>query len=204
MNGVGIKKILEKKFHTRTAVDNDARCFALGEAARLGKKNLVGITLGTGFGGGIVIGGEIYHGLGSAGEFGHMTLHPGGRACTCGNAGCLEEYVSGRGIEKDSEKIYGERINPEALANMARKGDGKARQMFETFGRNLGIGLANISNILNPEIISVGGGISQAHDLFLCYALEELKKRSFVKVPKIIIGKTDGSVGAAIMGMQKP
>lgn len=200
INGVNIKKILEKRFRIRTFVDNDANCFALGESKRLGKKSLVGITLGTGFGGGIVIDGRIYHGLGFAGEFGHMTLFPEGRKCSCGNVGCLEEYASARAIEKDAENIYGEKINPESLANMARKGDGKAKQIFEFFGRNLGIGLANINNILNPEIISIGGGISKAHDVFMEYAMEEMRKRSFMKVPKIVIGKTEGAIGAAIMG----
>lgn len=203
MNNTEIKKIFEKRFGTKIFVDKDANCFALGEASIRKCKNLIGLTIGTGLGGGIIIDSKIYHGIGSSGEVGHMAMLPDGKKCHCGNSGCMEQYVSGSAIEEGAEKIYGERIKPEALANLARRGDAKAQQVFEQFGKNLGICLANLNFILNPEIIVLGGGVSKCSDVFMAYTMDELRKRSFIEIPKIDISTQDGCYGASLFAARK-
>jgi glucokinase len=202
LNGFELKKSVEKRFSIKTFIEKDSNCFVFGEAFLRKKQNLAGITLGTGFGGGIVIDGKIYNGLGSGGEFGHMTIVHDGRKCSCGNRGCLEQYASGQGLEQDSKNVYGEPIKAENLVNMARKGDRTAIGIFENFGYYLGIGLANINYVLNPEMIVIGGGISNCSDLYLKRAIEEMKKRTWIEIPKILISKNDGALGAALVAMQ--
>lgn len=203
MNETEIKKIMEKRFRTKVFVDKDANCFAFGEAALRKSKNLLGITIGTGLGGGIIIDGKIYHGLGSSGEIGHLTMVTEGKKCHCGSSGCMEQYVSGSAIEDGSERIYGERIKPDALANLARRGDAKAQQIFEQFGKNLGICLADLNYVLNPEIIVLGGGVSNCSDIFMAHAMDEMRKRSFIEIPKILTSSNDGCYGAALLAAGK-
>ncbi len=202
LNDTPLKKAFEKKFRVRAAVENDADCFAFGESILRKEKDLIGITIGTGLGGGVVIGGEIYHGNGSAAHFGHMTIDMNGRKCSCGSQGCLEQYASGRAIEDEAEKIYGERIKPESLANLARRGDAKAMQVFDTFGKHLGIGLSNINFMFNPQTIVLGGGVSQASDVFLPSALDEMRKRCFLEIPKILTSSRDCCFGAAMVAIK--
>lgn len=198
LNGFEIAKAVEKRFGIMSLVEKDANCFAIGESFLKKKPNLAGITLGTGLGGGIIVGGKIYRGHGSAGEFGHIIIEHNGRKCHCGNRGCLEQYASSQGIEHDSRAIYCESLKPEGLAEMARKGDRTALGIFENFGYYLGIGLANINYALNPETIAIGGGLANAHDLFLKRAMEEMKRRTWISIPKIYVSKNDCSFGAAL------
>lgn len=202
LNDFELAKTVEKRFGIKTLVEKDANCFALGESFLRKKKNLVGITLGTGLGGGIIIDGRILRGMGSAGEFGHMIIEHNGRKCACGNRGCLEQYASGQGIEHDSRAIYCESLKAESLADMARKGDRTALGIFENFGYYLGIGLANINYALNPEIIAIGGGLSNAHDLFMKRALEEMKRRTWIQTPKMYVSRNDCALGAALISSQ--
>lgn len=198
LNGLNLKKEL-KKFRVKVKIENDANCFAFGEYFRW-KKDLVGLTIGTGIGGGIIINGKIYHGKRDAGEFGHMSIVADGRKCVCGNKGCLEEYVSTRAFLKESKKVFGKALTPGELNRLAKKRNRKAIKVFNSVGRFLGIGLANIANVLNPELISVGGGIAKAGNFLLKPAREEMKKRIFVAMPKIVIGKeVSGAFGAAML-----
>jgi len=146
-------------------VDNDVNMFAIAEnkfgAGKTFRDSLY-ITVGTGLGGAIIIDNKLYKGNGMAGEFGHMTIKFNGRRCLCGRRGCLEEYVSKRAIQQFSRNYIGKVLDPKDVYLLARKGDRNAIKVFETAGEYLGIGLTNLSNILDPEAIIIGGGISGA------------------------------------------
>ena len=151
-------------------IENDANAFALAEH-RFGVgrpyKNAIYITLGTGLGAGIIIDGKLYKGEGRAGELGHMIIRYGGITCTCGQAGCLEEYVSARAVKRITRRktMFGREIDPKQLSHLAMKGSDheriKARLVFNEIGRSLGVGLTNIVNIFDPEAIIIGGRMSE-------------------------------------------
>ena len=168
-------------------------------------KIILGITLGTGLGGGLIekIGNKIsvYRGaFNSAGEFGHMTIKFDGPKCSCGNYGCLEEYVSKRFIIRESG--YPE----DKIIEKSRKKDKKIVKVYQKLGKNLGIGLANLINILDPEVIIIGGGISKSASLFLKEAKKEFKRRTYspsskklVKIKLSKLGEFSGAIGAALL-----
>ncbi len=174
-----VKKIIEKTLGIKTIVENYAKCIALAESRQFKCKNLIALTLGTGVGGGIIIDGKIYHGSGYAGELGHIVIDYKGYKCSCGNNGCLEEYCSGRGVERLAKKYFGKAIPPLEVQRMAEAGNKKAIRVYNEFGTYLGIGLADYVNIFNPEIIVIGGGIGRAWKLFLPSAIKEMRKRAF-------------------------
>jgi len=199
-----LKKIIEKKFGVKTEVDNDVNCFTLAEAvlgAGKGKKIVFGITLGTGVGGGLVINKKIYRGgWGGAGEIGHMTINFKGPKCVCGNRGCLEEYCSEKFIKRKTG------LTPQELRKKAAKGNKKAIKVFQELGEFLGIGLANIANLLSPEVIIIGGGISKAGNLIFNPARKKMKEyilspmvKKNVKIKKAKFGDFSGAIGAALL-----
>lgn len=197
LEGYNIVNSVKSSGFKEVVVDNDVRCFALGEATRLNLKNLIGITVGTGIGGGIIVNGKIYQGLGNAGEFGHMVVQPNGKKCICGNLGCLEEYVSKRALERETTKVFGKSIDAVELETMCKNGNRKAIQICKDLGFYLGIGLGNIANILNTEVISIGGGLAQ-NNYLVKTATEEMKKVIYYKEPRIILGRYEsGAIGAA-------
>lgn len=189
---ISLKKIVEKKFNKKVLLENDANCMALGESMfGHGKnvKNLVCITIGTGIGGGIIINNKIYSGRSSAGEFGHITIDSNGYKCKCGARGCLEEYISTRGIER-----------------IVKSGNKKPKKFYETAGTYLGIGLATIIKVLDPDLILIGGGISNAGDFLLNPAVKEMKKRTFFKTCSVKVVKLKdnaGAIGAACLFLKK-
>ncbi len=176
-------KEIEKDFQIPVFVDNDANNAARGEyifGAGKGKKNFILITLGTGIGGGIFINGDIYSGFsGAAGEIGHMTIIPDGKQCGCGNFGCWETYGSasamiksakaliGRNIKTSIEKYYPDRIDAKVITDEAKSGDPVASEIFEETTRYIGIGIANLISIFNPELCILGGGLSKAGEFLL-------------------------------------
>lgn len=201
-----VKRVIEKATSIKTIVENDAKCIAIAESRYFRCKNLIALTLGTGVGGGIIIDGKIYHGENYAGELGHMVIDYKGYKCSCGNNGCLEEYCSGRGVERLAKKYFGKKIHPLEVQKMAEKGNKKAIQVYKEFGIYLGIGLASYVNIFNPQMIVIGGGIGRAWKLFLPSAIKEMKKRAFkvcsekVKVlPSEIEVDEVGILGAALL-----
>jgi glucokinase len=179
-------------------LENDANMAALGEqwlGAARGVPNVAVVTLGTGIGGGIVLGGKIWHGMnGMAGEFGHVTVEPNGLSCGCGSRGCAERYASASAIMRmareavaggqapslaqaaSSDAEFGAR----SIYDRAMQGDEPARRIFQTFGRYLGIMLAGMVNVLNLEMYVLGGGVSSAWDAFAPSMFEELRERSLV------------------------
>ncbi|MDP2918358.1 MAG: ROK family protein, partial [bacterium] len=152
LENFNLAQILEKEFNLSVSTDNDANAFTLAEAtfgAGRGKDRVVGITLGTGIGGGIVMNNEIYHGAcSSAAEFGHTIIDYNGRKCGCGKQGCMEAYASATAIIKEYENRAGFRRDTYALEEEAKSNLEPAKSIFSEASNYLGIGLANIINIL--------------------------------------------------------
>ncbi|MCH8003831.1 MAG: ROK family protein [Nanoarchaeota archaeon] len=198
-----LKDIMEKKLKLKTFLDNDANCFALAEAMfGSGKyyENVVGITLGTGVGGGIVINKNIYHGRNNAAELGHTTIKYDGPKSRCGNNGCIETHVSARGITA----LYSG-SDPLSIQNLAFKGERKALETYNKMGYYLGIGLTNISYALDPDIIVIGGKISNSWKFFNKSMNKAIKERYFTKPCKIVKSnlKEAGVLGAAALVLEK-
>jgi len=187
-------------------------CFGIGRGVR----NLVCFTLGTGIGGGIIINGRIYHGSNyGAAELGHMTVNKDGPRCNCGNYGCLEAYSSATGIKNRIKNRIKEGIKSKflnfnnndnlleslrlkSIFESARKGDKLTKDIVEEAISYLGIAIANIANILNPEMVVLVGGITNEGDKLLTPLRGEVKKRAFYsnyKSLKIVIGKLGGNAG---------
>lgn len=198
-----LKKIIQNKFKLPTFLDNDANCFALAEAVfGQGRKyeNVVGITLGTGIGGGFVINKKIYHGRNNAAELGHITINYDGAKSGCGNNGCIETYTAARGIIE----THNNESNPYLVYKLALEGDIKAIKSFKKMGYYLGIGLTNIIYAFDPDIIIIGGKISNAWTFFYRSMKNEIKKRYFAKPPKIVKSnlKEAGILGAAALVLE--
>ncbi len=201
---VPLREIIEKKFKIKTHLTNDANAMALAENLYGAGKNyteIVCFTIGTGLGGAVITNNKLYLGKCNAGELGHMIIIDKGEKCGCGNRGCLEAYVSTKGIKRISRKIFGKVLPPLDIEIMGRNGNLKARKVYAEMGKYLGIGIASLTNILDPEIVILGGGMAHAGNLIIKPARDELKKRSFVnKPPKIVLaklGKDAGVIGAA-------
>ncbi len=190
-------------------LENDANAAAYGEfwrGAGRGCSSMVLLTLGTGVGGGLVLGGDLWRGAdGMAGEIGHVTIEPGGRICRCGNTGCLETYASATGIVDSYRKFSGieESVSAEEVHRRALEGDANARQSYRDAGRALGIAIATLVNLLNPERIVIGGGVLPAWDLFMPVAEHEMRRRAFaapatrVSFAPAALGDLAGVTGAA-------
>lgn len=198
-----IEDDLKKDFKIKTKMDNDVHCFTLGEAllgAGKQAKSVFGVTLGTGVGGGIVINKKLYQGnFGSAGEVGHMVIKFDGLKCSCGGIGCFEEYGSGRFFKRKG-------ADPKTLAQAARKGDKKALKIFQEYGQYVGMGLSSAINLLDPEIVVLGGGIANTYSFFIKAAKEEMRKRIIspiarknVKIKRTKLGGLATAIGAALL-----
>ncbi len=226
--GIPLVPALKRQFKLPTFASNDVTLYALGEAmfgAGKGKKNIVCLALGTGIGGGIVIGGEIYRGAtDAAAEVGHATVKVDGAKCNCGSFGCLERYASataiadmGRKASRKNKKslirkLAGgdeKKITAKVVFDAAKQGDKTAKSVLEKVGWFLGAGIANLVNILNPEMVIIGGGVAEAGTILLeitrksveTYALEINKKGLEITLGKL---KTDaGVVGAAALAWQE-
>ena len=204
LKNIEIKKIIQNKFKTKAFLDNDANCFSLAEAIfGQGKKyeNVVGITLGTGLGGGIVINKKIYHGRNNAAELGHMTIKYDGPKSRCKNHGCIETHVAARGIAS----IYNKKSNPYLIYKQALKRNKKAIKTFNEMGYYLGIGLTNIMYALDPDIIIIGGKISNSWKFFSKTMNQTIKERYFSKPCPIVKSnlKDAGILGAAALVLEK-
>lgn len=221
-NKLPLKDQLEQALGIPVFIENDANAAALGEqwrGAGRGIRSMILLTLGTGVGGGIILDNKIWHGAdGMAGEIGHMTIVPDGRPCTCGNTGCLEMYASARGIVQSYREALGgapavvsgstKTLTSEQVYEAARARDGAAVQVMKDMGRTLGIGIASLINIFNPERVLIGGGVKDAWPLFIEATHAEIMKRAFevpAKRTEIVptqLGDDAGVVGAAAVALQ--
>lgn len=193
-------------------IANDANCFALSEAtdgAGQGARSVFGVIAGTGVGGGIVLNGSVVDGpLGIGGEWGHNALpwptpeeYAGAPQCWCGRAGCMESWVSGPGLSHDHERSTGERLSAEEIVQRADAGDGAARVTLSRHADRLARGLAQVVNLLDPEVIVLGGGLSNmAHLYDVLPGL--IRPHIFADAPDVVIrppkwGDASGVRGAA-------
>ena len=216
-----LKERVEHATGMRTTLENDASCATLGEwwvGAAKGAKNAIGMTIGTGIGGGLILDGKLYHGSSDvAGEIGHTTIESNGRRCACGNYGCLEAYASGPAIAgRAREALAGgelsllsgmvdgalEQITAATVYEAAKRGDAVAAEVVRDTARFIGIGLANLLNVFNPEVVVIAGGVTQAGEDLLAPIRAEVKRRAFkaaVDACRIVpgaLGSTAGTVGA--------
>ena len=168
LTGKPIKTDLENILNRKISIENDANCFALAETKLGAAKNantVFGVIMGTGVGGGIMIDGKIHHGrTGIAGEWGHHCLHNNGNLCYCGKKGCVEAYISGPALEKHWEQLSGLKESlPEIVMN---KDHSNFESWKKSFLENFAIALANVVDILDPDIIVLGGGVSNIDFLY--------------------------------------
>jgi glucokinase len=219
-----LRKMLEKGLPKPVVIDNDANAAALGAfwLDACGKaKNLICITLGTGVGGGLVVEGKLYRGAtGSAGEIGHIPFEADGPRCNCGSHGCLERYVGApflsmrarEAVKKQGSNIIMrlldgdlDKLTPKTLADAAKLHDRLAVEIWHDTGFKLGIVLAGVINLMNPEMIVLAGGVSRAGDLLLKPLKATIRERAFTtsaRACKIVISKSMhklGVVGSALL-----
>jgi len=198
-------------------VDNDANCATYGEwwlGAARGGRNVIGVTIGTGVGGGIIIDRQVYHGsTDAAGEIGHITIDLHGRRCGCGNYGCLEAYASGTAIalrarealHNDESSILPSLVNGD-LSKLtaatvyagAARGDAVALEIVRDTAKFLGAGLANLLNVFNPDVVVIAGGVTQAGEALFGPLRTEVRRRAFKSVSsacRIVPGTLPGTAG---------
>ena len=218
---VPLKDIVQERFSLPVYLGNDATLAALGEW-RFGVKkkvsDLIYITVSTGIGGGIICNGRLYTGvLGVAGEVGHMTIDVNGPQCNCGNVGCWETLASGTALAREAVKeikggastaitglVGGDlsRVEAKVVFQAAKQGDRLAGELISRLGYYLGVGLANLVNIFNPELILVGGGVSKMGDLLLEPASKVVRERAFatsagaVQIKPALLGDDSSILGA--------
>jgi len=223
---VPITSILQKQMDVHVVIENDANAAALGECvygAGKGALNLLYITISTGIGGGIIINGQLHRGnRGRAGEIGHMIINPSGPRCGCGNSGCLEAFSSGTAIARKGKEAVERRDNTllidlcqgdsskvtaALVSRAAKKGDKVAREILNEAGYYLGIGIANLINLLGPDKVILGGGVLKAEDLVLetmkdtILSLIKASSLDGVEICKAALGDESGVVGALVIAM---
>jgi glucokinase len=198
-------------------LDNDANCATLGEfwcGAAKGGRNVVGMTIGTGIGGGLILDGKLYHGASdAAGEIGHTTIDSTGRRCKCGNYGCLEAYTSGPAIAERAREVLEvdedtllvqmvdgdvKKITAQTVFEASKRGDRVALEVVRDTAHFLGVGVSNLINIFNPDTFVIAGGVTQAGDLLFEPLRAEVRRRAFkpsVEACRIVPGALPLSAG---------
>jgi glucokinase len=217
-----LRDLISKSTGLPATLDNDANCATYGEwwqGAGQGARILVGLTLGTGIGGGLVMDGEIFHGASdAAAEFGHMTIDTTGRKCKCGNYGCMEAYASGpniaaravEGLEAGTDSVLSElvdgRLEDITAATVYEAvvlGDAFAAEVMKETAKVLGVGIANLVNALNPDAVVIAGGVTRAGDHLFEPLRKEVRRRAFrsaveaCRVVPAALPETAGLIGAA-------
>jgi glucokinase len=217
LNNFHLAAALESELNLPCILENDANAAAIGEnwlGASKDLKNSIFVTLGTGIGGGIIIDGKIYRGTdGTAGEIGHVCVEPFGAPCGCGSRGCVEQYASATALVRMAGELQSR--FPEAelskktdlsameIYKNGKKGDKLALEVFRLQGFYLGIMLADLINIFNPEAFIIGGGAASGWDLFIKEAEKQIHRRSYrepaerTKLIRASLGDDAGILGAA-------
>ena len=225
---IPLAETLRQKYPTRVFLIHDANASALAEhryGAGRGTKNMIYLTVSTGIGGGIIINNRIYEGAsGAAGEIGHMTIDVNGPKCNCGNTGCLEMLASGTALAREAVRriqqgekslltgmVNGkiENITAREVGEAAEKGDAVASASINQIAGYLGIGLVNLVNIFNPEVIVIGGGVAKLGERLLEPARKIVQERAFplqaraVKIVPAQLGDDSGIIGAAVFARKQ-
>ena len=213
-----LRDLIHKRTGLAATLDNDANCATVGEwwqGAARGGRNVVGVTIGTGIGGGVIIDGALFHGASDvAGEIGHTTIELNGRYCKCGNYGCLEAYASGPAIAiRAREALVREEsaslmpsmvggrldyITAETVYDAAAQGDAVAHEIVRDTARYLGAGIANILNCLNVDTIVIAGGVTAAGEALFAPLRAEVRRRAFkpaVDAARIVAAELPGTAG---------
>ncbi len=223
--GMEIGKLLRERLNLPVLVDNDVNAMAVAESrfgAAVGYQSVVCVAVGTGVGGGIVINGKLWRGANfTAGEIGHMSINTNGPQCRCGNKGCLEVYCSSAAIIGKIKARIGNELPPifeEVLESnienlsikrvfaAAKKGDPDAMAVITETAEHLGAGLASVVNLINPEIVVIGGGVADGGAGFVETVSAEIRKRAFgsatenLRVARATLGNDAGFIGAGILG----
>jgi glucokinase len=209
-----VRAEIERRLSTVVILENDANVAAFGEkwlGAAREHNDMAMLTLGTGVGGGLVMGGQIWHGMnGMAGEFGHTTVEPEGHPCGCGNRGCLEQYASATAVVRMAREAIAENqgcslakaahsdaeFSAKSIFNLALQGDEDARRIYRRVGRALGIVLSTLVNSLNLPMYVVGGGVASAWEVFAPAIFDELRSRCMVyaaTAPPDPLGQSGGA-----------
>ncbi len=225
---VPLRDIIQEKLKKKAFLINDGNAAALGEyyfGAAKGARHFVYVTISTGIGGGIVVDGKILNGFqGMAGEIGHMTISDEGPPCHCGNQGCWEALASGTALAKAARKQIEagadttilrladgkiQNVTAQTVQSAAEKGDPVAHQLILQTAYYFGVGLANLVNIFNPELIVIGGGLSNMGDRLLKPAYEVAERRAFNRAYRTVrfvnagLGRNSGVLGAAAFALDE-
>jgi len=226
LRGTSLVSLVEDALDLPTFLDNDANVAALAEArvgAGIGAQHMLMVTLGTGVGGGLVLDGEVYRGAsGAAGEVGHMVVKAGGEECRCGSKGCLEAYASGTALERIAGNLVREgedgpmaallqrgELDGLSVGRLAKEGDPGALRAVREVGWWLGVGLAGMANLLEPEIIVIGGGLVELGDILLDPAREVVQEEALSPVREGVdvrcarLGADAGILGAGLMAWEE-
>ena len=213
-----LRQRIQDRLNLPTTLDNDANCATFGEwwqGAARGGRNVVGLTIGTGIGGGLILDGALYHGSSDmAGEIGHTTIDLNGRHCKCGNYGCLEAYASASAIATRAREVLVrdeqesiiptmvdgnfDSITAQIVYDAAKQGDQTANEIVRDTARYLGAGVANLLNIFNPDIVVLAGGVTAAGDALFVPLRAEVRRRAFspaVRAVRILPGELPGTAG---------
>lgn len=221
LDGFRLSAIVSGELNMPIILENDANAAAIGEnwlGASKKFQNSICVTLGTGVGGGIIIDGKILHGVdGTAGEIGHICVEPLGAPCGCGSRGCIEQYSSATAVvrlTRELENQYPKSIlqNKTRLTSLdvydaGKQGDDLALEVFRQMGFYLGIALGGLINVLNPEVIVIGGGAAAGWDLFIGHLEDQIHKRSFrepaerAKLVRAELGDDAGILGVAYQAL---
>jgi glucokinase len=214
LNDFDFRDHAAERFSIPVALDNDGNAAAIAEwkiGAGRGASHMIMLTLGTGVGGGLILDGKPYRGwVGAGAEIGHMVLEYGGEPCggNCTGHGHFEQVSSGRAADRKAVELLGPDATGRELVGAAREGNEAALEAVREIGRKLGAALGSLVNIFNPELIVIGGGFSQARDLFLEPALETMKMealppgRDLVRVVPALLGPDAGLVGAGFVAFE--
>jgi len=203
LNGLPLQRLLSESLEHELRIENDANCFALAEArmgAGRGYRLVFGVILGTGCGGGIVIDGQLLLGPQRiAGEWGHTTLDPAGPVCACGRRGCVETALGGSGLEARCLRQTGRRLSAAEIFS-----DPACTVLVDDFYRDFGVALANVINLLDPDCVVLGGGISKVDGLYT-RGVAAVHARIFTDTPttpilRHCLGDSAGVLGAALLG----
>lgn len=208
LNGMPVAGDLRARLGRDFVIENDANCFALAEAlhgSARGKRVVFGVIMGTGCGGGLVIDGTVHTGLQSiAGEWGHMSIDPNGPACYCGERGCVETFISGSGLERRYAELTGARRSAVEIVAAHRSGEPAARTVLEEFFSRFGRALANVIAVVDPDMVVLGGGLSNIDELYTV-GITETARRVFsdsleTPIVRHALGDSAGVIGAALVG----
>ncbi len=225
---VPLAQELKKKIDKPVFVENDANCAALAELAKgvfQGKRNAFLLTLSTGLGSSMILDGKLFSGRKGTGvEMGHVTIREGGITCTCGNKGCLEAYCSASALEREGRRAvidqpYGQlynavkgdfkQVNAKHIMDCAKKGDAISLDIVHRFADTLGSAIASIINLMDPEIVAIGGSLSKSGEFLLASLRENVKKKVFFKnmvtanIEVSKFGSEGGAIGASLLAQYR-